>query len=122
MRLTDVAKEVLTIVRDDLDASEGAEPIEFAIDGQLFTIDLSERNAAALREALAVYVAAATPIPWSDGVSRPKSAVVSHGPMTAVYRSWWRNEENIQRYELPPWNDRGRIPGSVVDAYAEANR
>lgn len=38
---------------DDLDGSDGAETVSFAVDGKTYEIDLSEGNAAKLRDALA---------------------------------------------------------------------
>ena len=48
----------VTVV-DDLDGSEAAESVEFALDGVAYEIDLSEDNAEKLRDALAGYVAGA---------------------------------------------------------------
>ena len=42
----------VTVV-DDLDGSEAAESVEFALDGVAYEIDLSEDNAEKLRDALA---------------------------------------------------------------------
>ena len=46
-------------ITDDLDGSDGASPVRFGVDGQEYLIDLSPPNAAALREALAPWIAAA---------------------------------------------------------------
>ena len=44
---------------DDLDGSEASGTVSFALDGRAYEIDLSEENAAKLRDSLATFVAAA---------------------------------------------------------------
>ncbi len=44
---------------DDLDGSEAAGTVTFALDGKAYEIDLSDENAARLRDSLATFVAAA---------------------------------------------------------------
>ena len=40
-----MATRTTVLVVDDLDGSEGAEPLSFALDGASYEIDLSEKNA-----------------------------------------------------------------------------
>src|SRR5438128_1765692 len=47
---------------DDLDQSEGAETILFALEGKEYEIDLSEKNAERLRAALKEFIEAARPV------------------------------------------------------------
>ena len=54
-----MAKVVSTAYVDDLDGSEASGPVDFSLDGKDYTIDLSDSNAARLRDALAVFVASA---------------------------------------------------------------
>ena len=42
---------------DDLDGSKAVETVKFGLDGKTYEIDLNKRNAAALRKAVAAYVA-----------------------------------------------------------------
>lgn len=44
---------------DDLDGQVANETVTFGLDGKSYEIDLSDANASKLRDALAVYVAAA---------------------------------------------------------------
>jgi hypothetical protein len=44
-----VAKQTIERLIDDLDGTEGAETVAFALDGVSYEIDLSEKNAAARR-------------------------------------------------------------------------
>ena len=48
-----------TTLVDDLDGTEAADTVAFALDGVAYEIDLNEENAEKLREALAGYVAGA---------------------------------------------------------------
>jgi len=51
-----MAKTVVTQLTDDIDGSEADETVVFGLDGKTYEIDLSKRNAAALRKALAPYI------------------------------------------------------------------
>jgi len=43
-------------VTDDLDGTEGAEPVQFGLGGEVFEIDLSEGNHAKLRQIASLYI------------------------------------------------------------------
>ena len=47
-----MAQQVITTLVDDIDGTEAAETIPFAVDGKSYEIDLSEKNAKALRKSL----------------------------------------------------------------------
>ena len=55
-----MAKQVITLLTDDLDGSKADRTVEFGIDGVNYTIDLSEKNAGKLRKALDGFIDAAT--------------------------------------------------------------
>ena len=59
MEVIQVAQTVITRFTDDLDGSQASGSVAFGLDGREYTIDLSDENAARLRDALAPYVAAA---------------------------------------------------------------
>jgi hypothetical protein len=105
---------------DDLDGSAAAGTFDFAIDGRQYQIDLSDENAAKLRDALAPYVGAARK---AGGRARGRVArqmavadkpARSNRDQTAAIREWAR--ENGHQV-----SDRGRISKSVMDAYQAAN-
>ena len=52
-----MAQKVVVSLVDDLDESEADETVEFGIDGMTYEIDLSEKNAAALRGEFADFLA-----------------------------------------------------------------
>ena len=54
-----VAREVIEKLIDDLDGGEAAETVTFGLDGATYEIDLTRRNAGALRKALERYVKSA---------------------------------------------------------------
>lgn len=106
---------------DDIDGTElgtDAETIAFAFDGKEYSIDLSEANAEAFREAITPYLESATRV--SSGAKKParrptgKSTSASSGVDTKAVRAWAReNGFNV--------SERGRIPADVMTAYVDAN-
>jgi Lsr2 len=106
---------------DDLDGSEAAGTVSFALDGRAYEIDLSDDNAARLRDSLATFVAAAR----RTGARRPRGqrSSTSEAPAaparpsreaTAAIRTWARENG----HEV---SERGRIPKAVVEAYQSAH-
>ena len=51
-----MAQKVQVVLVDDLDGGEADETVSFALDGVSYEIDLSSKNAAALRDAFATWV------------------------------------------------------------------
>jgi hypothetical protein len=105
---------------DDLDGSDASGTFDFAIDGRQYQIDLSDENAAKLRDALAPYVGAARKAGGRarGRVARPTAVAEkparSNRDQTAAIRGWARaNGHQV--------SDRGRISKSVMDAYQAAN-
>jgi nucleoid-associated protein Lsr2 len=54
-----MAREVIEKLIDDLEGGDAAETVTFGLDGVSYEIDLSRKNAAALRKALERYITAA---------------------------------------------------------------
>ena len=52
-----MAQKVNIVLIDDIDESPAAETVSFALDGKDYVIDLNEKNAKRLRDALAPFVA-----------------------------------------------------------------
>jgi hypothetical protein len=101
---------------DDLDGSPAAETISFGLDGQTYEIDLSKRNAAALRKLLDRYIGAAHSS-TSDGSGRRRRRA-NDGDREydiAQLREWAAANE----IDVPA---RGRIPRTVVEQFLGANR
>lgn len=102
---------------DDLDGEQAAETVEFGIDGKNYEIDLSDANAALLRDALALYVASAR---RTTASTRRRAAAAPAGG--AARRPAIDREQN---QAIREWarkrdlkiSDRGRIPSEVLEAY-----
>jgi DNA-binding LacI/PurR family transcriptional regulator len=100
---------------DDLDGTdlgETSNTISFAFEGKEYSIDLSDDNAEAFREAVAPYIEAGHRVTGSKTKPARKTATTSGD--TKAIREWARNAG----YDV---SDRGRIPADVMQAYAAAN-
>lgn len=114
---------------DDLDGSAAAETVAFGLDGASYEIDLNDKNAKKLRDALANYVASARRV---DGgrrsvasVGRPRGRVAAKvtaraarttpdREQTAAIREWAR----AAGYEV---SERGRLSAAVLEAFEAAH-
>jgi len=97
---------------DDLDGGDAVESVAFSLDGKSYEIDLSEKHAAALRDAFAPFVGSARRAGGSAVVSRPRAAARAGRSReeTAAIREW----ANSNGHEV---SARGRIPSTVLEAY-----
>lgn len=112
-----MVKRVHVTLEDDIDGSVGDETITFSIDNAYYEIDLSEKNAAKFRDALALYVGHARKVARPDSASRKSAAASgasSTGPSAAEIRAWAVDAG----YELSP---RGRVPKEIRQAYTAAH-
>ncbi len=105
---------------DDLDGSDASGTFDFSIDGRQYQIDLSDENAAKLRDALAPYIGAARKPGGRRRGRVARQTVVAEKPVrsnrdqTAAIREWARANGHTV-------SDRGRISKSVIQAYQAAN-
>jgi len=108
-------KHIVQLI-DDLDQGTAAETVGFALDGAQYEIDLSAKNAAKLRDALAVYVANARRTsrgggrPYASGGRRGGRPTRSDREQTQAIREWARNNGHKV-------GEKGRIPATVLEAY-----
>lgn len=110
-----MAKKVTVTLVDDLDLeSVAAETVEFALDGVTYEIDLSEKNAAELREGLAAWIASARRSGGRRKSGARPATGAAHREETAAIRAWARDNGFTV-------SARGRIPTEVLDAYQKAN-
>jgi hypothetical protein len=104
---------------DDLDGGDANETVRFALDGAQYDIDLSEKNAATLREVLAPWVAAGTKVARGGVVSRiadsgKRRPTGLNREQNKVIREWAQSKGIVL-------SDRGRIAKEIVARYnAEA--
>jgi hypothetical protein len=110
-----MAKVVSTAYVDDLDGSEASGPVDFSLDGKDYTIDLSDSNAARLRDALASFVASAR---RASGTGRRR--LTSSSPQRSTSG---RSREETQEIRAAlrklgyTVKDRGRIPAELLTVY-----
>ncbi len=113
---------------DDIDGSKAAETISFALDGAHFEIDLSAKNAKALRKAFAEFIAAARTIKTSPAtptkgapsrrtarkatIAAPTAQRTDRSELIAIRA--WAAENNVTVAA------RGRISADVKAQYAAA--
>jgi len=110
-----MAQKVVVQLTDDLDGGKAAETVAFGLDGRAYTIDLSARNAKALRKVLAPYLDSGRRVRTS-GSSRGRAgaATVRRGSSTQEVREWARS----QGIDVA---DRGRIPGDLAAKFQAAH-
>jgi hypothetical protein len=121
---TTVAQRTIVQLTDDLDGkpiAEGrGETVRFALDRQDYEIDLGEKNAKAMRDALGKYVSAARRVSTGSragGRSRggsARSAAASRDYDPKAVRAWAES----QGIEV---SQRGRVPAELVAKFQEAN-
>ncbi|GGL06155.1 histone-like nucleoid-structuring protein Lsr2 [Mangrovihabitans endophyticus] len=109
-----MAKQVITLLTDDIDGGEADRTVEFGLDGVNYTIDLSEENAGQLRKTLDPYLSVATRV-GRNGVGSRRGAAPAPAPRANRDQNQAIREWATQNgYTV---SERGRIPGSIVEAY-----
>jgi len=111
---SDMAQRVQVLLVDDLDGGTAAETIPFSLDGVSYEIDLSEENAAKLRDDFATWTAHAR---RASGRSRQTGGRRQGGTRRTdlnKVREWGR--ENGFKV-----SDRGRVSGELQAAYDKAH-
>jgi hypothetical protein len=110
-----MARQTIVQLIDDLDNGKADETVTFGLDGVNYEIDLSAKNAAKLRDALANYVANArrsgrAASPRTGGSGRRGRGARGDREQTQAIRAWARRNG----YKV---GEKGRIPGDVLEAY-----
>lgn len=99
---------------DDLDGSDlgdNSNAISFAFEGKEYSIDLSDENAQAFRDAVAPYIEAGHRVTGTRAKSARRAATKAASGDTKAIRDWARTNG----YDV---SDRGRISADVMEAYA----
>ncbi len=109
-----MAQRIVKSLIDDIDGTPADETVGFGLDGITYEIDLSKKNAAGLRDALAKYVGAGRRERSRRSRLTP-SKVTPVGASSRTVREW------AQANNVPVTN-RGRIPASVLAQFNEANK
>jgi hypothetical protein len=108
-----MTRRVTVVLQDDIDGGEPAQTMFFALDGTHYEIDLTEENAAALRDCLAPWIAVARPTSEAR-IPEPRSSSVGRSPNPAEIRRW-AAENGI------PVRARGRISVDLREQFASAH-
>jgi hypothetical protein len=110
-----MAQRTQVLLTDDLDGTNipvgKGETVIFALDGKTYEIDLTSKNANALRKALRPYIEAGRSVRTSRGVRVKRTQV---GADVRTIKEWAR----ANGYEV---NDRGRVPNEIRAAFEAAN-
>jgi hypothetical protein len=104
---------------DDLDGSEASGSLAFALEGRSYEIDLSDENAAKLRDALAPFIDVARKSGGSGRRAQRQTGISdkparSDREVAHAIREWAREHGHKV-------SDRGRISKSVMEAYKAAS-
>lgn len=112
-----MAQKVLIEMVDDIDGEIASQTVPFGLDGVSYEIDLSDSNAAALREELARYVTAGqrTGGRKTRGSAQPATSTGVDREKSRQMREWARNNG----YEV---SERGRLSATIAEAFELAHR
>jgi hypothetical protein len=108
-----MAQRVTVELEDDLDGGPAVETVRFGFGGSEYEIDLSAKNASALRQRVAPYLDHARK---AGAGSRRRPARTPASWQASGGIRGWAKEQGIAVSE------RGRIPASVVAQYEAAMR
>lgn len=119
-----MVQRVQIVLEDDFDGGAADETIRFGLDGATYEIDLSDANAAKLRETVDPWLTVARKTKGRR--SRPATRTRSGSGGRSGSGSGMSRQEladvrawaKANGYQV---SDRGRIPASVQDAYRKAH-
>lgn len=114
-----MAQKVLVEMLDDLDGSPATHTVPFGLDGISYEIDLSDDNAAALRDELGRFITAGRrtggrKLRVATGQSTTGTGTTDRERSRAI-RAW----AGDNGYEV---SERGRLSSEIVTAYDDAQR
>ena len=112
-----MAQRVQVILVDDLNGGEANETVEFALDGVHYEIDLSDDNAAKLRDDFATWIGQARRAGGRRQTRRRGGSAGTSGGRSdelSKIREWGRENG----YKV---SSRGRVSQELQDAYAAAH-
>jgi hypothetical protein len=102
-----VAKKTVVQWVDDIDGTAASETVTFTIDGSRYEIDLSEKNAAKLRNAMSGWIDASR----RSGNRRSRAGQAKQDPSESTKARKWALDNGL---DVGP---RGRLRSEIIDAY-----
>ncbi|MGW0087859.1 histone-like nucleoid-structuring protein Lsr2 [Streptomyces sp. NPDC003328] len=114
-----MAQKVSVLLVDDIDGGEADETLTFGLDGKTYEIDLSGANADKLRDVLEPFLKAGRKVGSTGGRRAVQTASRGTG----------KASDGIDPQRVREWakanglevSERGRVPGSIREAYEKAN-
>ena len=106
-----MAQQTTVTLTDDIDGGKAAETVSFGLDGRIYEIDLSKKNATALRKALGEFTASARHV--RSGKSSAKAARTPARVDAKAVREWAQSQGKAV-------SARGRVPAELVEQYQAA--
>ena len=123
-----MARRIVHQLVDDLDGTVlevgSGETVLFSLDGTAYEIDLTDENAAALRAALAPFIAAARSVSARAGGGTRNASTGGGGSSRRQKRSGQRDYAPVREWAAQNGytvSERGRVPASVLEAYDAAH-
>ena len=107
-----MAQQTTVTLTDDLDGGKAAETVSFGLDGRIYEIDLSKKNATALRKALGEFTAFRSSRPFRSTGGRRRAAVVGPGRC--------QGGPGMGAGQGIAVSARGRVPAEIVEQYQAA--
>jgi hypothetical protein len=110
-----MAKQTTVRFVDDLDGSEASGTFDFSLEGRQYQVDLSDKNAAKLRDALAPFIDVARKTGGRGRRTQRQTDAPARSSREATHaiRQWAREHGHKV-------SDRGRISKTVMEAYKAA--
>jgi hypothetical protein len=113
-----MAQKVTVQLVDDIDGGVADETVSFSLDGVAYEVDLSAKNAAAMRDTFARYIGTARRVGNRPTTGRARSTgrrgSAGRDSRSAEIREWARTHGHKV-------SERGRISATVVQAYEKAH-
>lgn len=109
-----MAQRVQIILEDDFDGGNADETVSFGLDGTDYEIDLSEKNASNLRDAISPWLGHAR----KTGGRRKRGSAPAKSTGTSSSTSDIRAWAQAQGHEV---SSRGRVSSDIREAYEKAH-
>jgi len=108
-----MAQQTTVTLTDDLDGGKAAETVTFGLDGRIYEIDLSKKNATALRKVLGEFTGSARRVRSGRPAATARASRSSDRVDAKAVREW----AQAQGIAV---SARGRVPAEIVEQYQAA--
>lgn len=119
-----MATQTTTTLVDDIDGSAATDTHVFGLDGTWYEIDLNDKNAKKLNDALTVFIAAARrgePESRRSQSRQPKAKTTRSASRPSLDREQTTAIRDWARSQGMTVSDRGRLAQTVIDQYEAAH-